>query len=76
MEKLGVRPGAVTPFALINAPSGSVSIYFDKALLQADPLNFHPLDNTMTTTIKKADLLTFLNALGHTISEIDLETLN
>ncbi len=76
MEKLGVRPGAVTPFALINAPSGSVSIYFDRALLQADPLNFHPLDNTMTTTIKKADLLTFLNALGHTISEIDLETLN
>ena len=76
MDKLGVLPGAVTPFALINAPAGSISVCFDKKLLASDPLNFHPLINTMTTTIAKSDLLIFLDALGHEISEIDLETLN
>ena len=76
MDRLGVLPGAVTPFALINAPAGSISVYFDKKLLASDPLNFHPLNNTMTTTIAKSDLLIFLDALGHEISEIDLETLN
>ena len=51
MEALGVIPGAVTPFALINAAPGSISVFIDQELLAADPLNFHPLDNRMTTTI-------------------------
>lgn len=66
MATLGVIPGAVTPFALINAAPGAVEVFFDQALLEYDPLNFHPLDNTMTTTISRDGLLAFLAGLGHT----------
>ena len=75
METLGVIPGAVTPFALINAAPGDVEVFFDQRLLDEDPLNFHPLDNAQTTTIARDDLLAFIDALGHTYQAIDLTTL-
>lgn len=75
MATLGVIPGAVTPFALINAEPGEVEVYFDQDLLAEDPLNFHPLDNGQTTTIARDDLLAFLTALGHTYKAIDLTAL-
>ncbi|MBT6314548.1 MAG: prolyl-tRNA synthetase associated domain-containing protein [Alphaproteobacteria bacterium] len=75
MEMLGVIPGAVTPFALINAEPGSITPLFDQDLLAEDPLNFHPLDNTMTTTIAKADLLRFVEALGHRYEVVDLKAI-
>lgn len=75
MEILGVIPGAVTPFALMNAAPGSITPLFDQDLLAEDPLNFHPLDNTMTTTIAKADLLRFIEALGHSYETVDLTAL-
>ncbi|MEQ9123884.1 MAG: YbaK/EbsC family protein [Alphaproteobacteria bacterium] len=75
MATLGVVPGAVTPFALLNAPPGAVSVYFDRRLLDADPLNFHPLDNSMTTTVSRDGLLAFLAALGHPYETVDLEAL-
>lgn len=62
---LGVEPGAVTPFAVMNDTAGRVTVILDKALMRHDRLNFHPLDNTMTTTIAREDLLKFLNATGH-----------
>ncbi len=75
MDMLGVIPGAVTPFALINAEPGSITPLFDQDLLAEDPLNFHPLDNTMTTTIAKADLLRFIEALGHNYEKVDLKAI-
>ncbi len=75
MATLGVVPGAVTPFALINAPPGGIAVYLDQALLAHDPLNFHPLDNRMTTTVRRDDLLAFVDALGHTFEVIDLTSL-
>lgn len=72
MDALGVVPGAVTPFALINAPPGSISVYIDQTLLDADPLNFHPLDNRMTTTISRDDLAAFIRGVGHEFEAIDL----
>ena len=72
MRALGVIPGAVTPFAVINDTGGRVHVVLDRALLEEDPLNFHPLDNTMTTTIASADLLRFLEATGHEPLLIDL----
>ena len=75
MEMLGVIPGAVTPFALINAEPGSITPLFDQDLLAEDPLNFHPLDNTMTTTIAKADLLRFVEALGHSYETVHLKAI-
>ena len=65
MRHLGVVPGAVTPFAAMNDTAGEVTVVLDRAMLEADPLNYHPLDNTMTTSIAASDLLKFLQATGH-----------
>ena len=64
-ETLGVEPGSVTPFALANDRAGRVTAILDAALMIHDRLNFHPLVNTMTTGIDRADLIAFLEATGH-----------
>jgi Ala-tRNA(Pro) deacylase len=61
---LGVTPGSVTAFALINDPSHRVRFVLDAALLASDPINFHPLTNTATTAVSRQDFLKFLAALG------------
>lgn len=65
MRYLGVIPGAVTPFAVINDQEGLVTVALDRQMLEAEPLNFHPLDNTKTTAISTAGLLEFLGTTGH-----------
>jgi len=72
MTHLGVVPGAVTPFALINDRSGQVTVAIDKAVLNQDPVNCHPLANDMTTAIAPHDLLTFLEQSGHKPLVLDL----
>jgi Ala-tRNA(Pro) deacylase len=62
-ETLGVRPGSVTPFALINDRARRVRLVLDADLLKPEPVNFHPLTNTATTAISQAGLRTFLGAL-------------
>ena len=64
-ELLGVEPGAVTPFGLINDTSQRVTVVLDAAMMAHDPLNYHPLVNTMTTSIRRDDLIAFLRATGH-----------
>ena len=64
-EVLGVEPGAVTPFGAINDAQSRVSVVLDAALMAHDTLNFHPLVNTMTTSIKRDDLVKFLKSTGH-----------
>lgn len=64
-EILGIKPGAVSPFALINDVDGRVSVVLDQHLLQASPLNFHPLRNDRTTAIAKEDFLKFLERINH-----------
>jgi Ala-tRNA(Pro) deacylase len=63
-EHLGVEPGSVTPFSLINDRDRRVLPVFDTRMLGVSPLNFHPLANTATTAISSADLLKFVRALG------------
>jgi len=65
MEVLGVVPGAVTPFGAINDTEGRVTVILDAGLMRHDPLNFHPLENTATTTLARDGLVAFLNAVGH-----------
>src|SRR5947209_461761 len=65
-EALGVEPGAVTPFAAMNDTAGRVTVILDQNMMRHPTLNYHPLDNTMTTSIGRADLLRFLDATGHT----------
>jgi Ala-tRNA(Pro) deacylase len=64
-ETLGVEPGAVTPFAAINDTEQRVSVVLDAAMMQHETLNYHPLVNTMTTSIARADLVRFLEQTGH-----------
>lgn len=62
---LGVEPGAVTPFALINDLEHAVTPVLDETMLRHETLNFHPLANEATTTISSADLQRFVAACGH-----------
>ena len=62
---LGITPGAVTPFALMNDTAHTVTPVFDIGLLAADPVNFHPLRNDRTTAISPAGLIAFVRACGH-----------
>ena len=73
-ETLGVTPGSVTPFGLINDAGRRVSLVVDAALLAAEPLNFHPLVNTATTAVSRAGFLTFLERLGVTPMVVDFAT--
>jgi Ala-tRNA(Pro) deacylase len=72
---LGVRPGAVTPFALANDAAGKVTVVLDEAMLAHDPLNYHPLDNSMTTAVSPADLRRFIADCGHTPRVLSLDGL-
>ena len=63
-DALGVTPGSVTAFALVNDPDHHVRFVLDAGLAVADPVNFHPLVNTATTAISQAGFRRFLDALG------------
>lgn len=65
MATLGVPPGSVTPFALVNDRAANVRVVLDEGMLALEPLNFHPLRNDRTTAITAADLLKFIRACGH-----------
>jgi Ala-tRNA(Pro) deacylase len=64
-DTLGIVPGAVTPFALMNDTHQRVRAVFDAGMLAHDPVNFHPLRNDRTTAIAAADLVVFAKACGH-----------
>ncbi|MCP5365297.1 MAG: prolyl-tRNA synthetase associated domain-containing protein [Hyphomicrobiales bacterium] len=64
-EVLGVEPGSVTPFSLINDGTGRVQAVLDQSMLEAEVVYYHPLVNSATTAIAPNDLLRFLDACGH-----------
>lgn len=72
---LGVRPGSVTAFALVNDGARRVRFVVDRALMEHDPLNFHPLVNTGTTAISRVDFEQFVGETGHGFELIDFSTL-
>lgn len=74
-ELLGVTPGSVTAFALMNDTEGRVRFLVDATLMEHDPVNFHPLTNTGTTTVSKADFEKFVRATGHGFEVIDFTQL-
>lgn len=73
VEVLGIEPGSVTPFSLLNDTEGRVTAVFDEGMQAFDPLNFHPLKNDATSQISWDDLLKFAHATGHepVVSAID-----
>jgi Ala-tRNA(Pro) deacylase len=64
-EMLGVFPGAVTIFGLVNDRDGRVKAFLDADLMAHDEINAHPLTNDATTTIGRDDLVRFIEATGH-----------
>ena len=75
VELLGVTPGSVTAFALMNDPEQKVRFIVDEALMKFETLNFHPLVNTGTTAISRDDFRKFVDATGHDITEVDFQAL-
>ncbi len=72
MRYLGVIPGSVTPFAVINDHGGNVSVALDSGLRSQDVWNAHPLDNAMTTAVRGEDMVRYLLAMGHAPKWVDL----
>jgi len=73
VQTLGVIPGAVTPFALINNSARALAhVVFDAALMVCDPIWFHPLENTASTAIAADDLLKFAENCGFKPHILDL----
>ncbi|WP_119388052.1 prolyl-tRNA synthetase associated domain-containing protein [Taklimakanibacter lacteus] len=65
MELLGVEPGSVTPFGLINDVGNRITVILEERMMQEALLNYHPLGNDATTTIKTPDLVAFIRSCGH-----------
>lgn len=65
MELLGVEPGGVTIFGLINDTQRRVRPFLDAKLMEHETINAHPLTNSATTSISREDLLRFIAATGH-----------
>lgn len=64
-EVLGVTPGSVTFFAIMNDWENRVQLVLDKALFTHETVNFHPLENTGTTAFAASDMEVFAAATGH-----------
>jgi len=75
IDMLGITPGSVTPFSLINVDHQELIVVLDKAMLAFDYLNYHPLHNEATTTIHKDDLIKFIEHLGFKPTLIDFDQL-
>jgi len=73
MTHLGVIPGAVTPFAVINDRARNVTMVLDKALMDQPVVNAHPLRNDRTSALAADDLIRFLEAEGHPPVIIDFD---
>jgi Ala-tRNA(Pro) deacylase len=72
LRYLGVLPGAVTPFGIINDKDRKVNVVLDRDLMGFNPVNAHPLVNTMTTALAPQDLVKFLEAEGHKPDILDI----
>lgn len=75
LDCLGVVPGSVTAFGLMNDTEGRVRFIVDAALMKFETINFHPLINTATTAISQSDFRRFVAATNHDLTELDFSAL-
>jgi len=71
LRTLGVIPGSVSPFCVINDPDATVQVVLDAWMMEQAVVIAHPLVNTKTTTIAPPDLLKFMRACGHAPRIVD-----
>ena len=74
LKYLGVAPGSVTPFAVVNDTERKVTLVLDRGLQAEGAINAHPLTNTMTSALSLADLLRFFESTGHVPRWLDIPT--
>ena len=71
-EYLGIEPGAVSLFAIVNDTEQKVEVIADKAIWSASAFQFHPLVNTSTLVVSKEGVVRFLESTGHTPNVIEV----
>ena len=71
-EKLGIEPGMVSPFGLLNNDEKDVKIYMDKEIITEEIMTFHPNDNTKTLFITTKDLFKYFENIGYKLNIIEL----
>lgn len=76
VDILGVTPGSVTPFALINDTSKQVKVLLDDRMLTQGLLNYHPLLNDASTSISPKDLQIFVKSCGHAPTILSFDDIN
>ncbi|MEO1250607.1 MAG: YbaK/EbsC family protein, partial [Pseudomonadota bacterium] len=76
MEHLGVRPGAVSPLAMVTGSGNGVRLYMDRAVQQAEIVHAHPLVNDRTVGLAPEDLLVLLARWGAGVTWLDLPGLD
>jgi Ala-tRNA(Pro) deacylase len=76
MRYLGVIPGAVSAFSILNDVHRRVEFFIDEALMRDPALHLHPLVNTRTTTIDRIVLLNFLERKGYPQQVLEFSTID
>lgn len=71
-QYLGIRQGSVNPFCIINDTDRNVKVVLDQSMMDADLVNYHPMDNAMTIGIAPVDLIKFIEHTGHEYQVLDL----
>ena len=72
MKYLGVRPGSVSLFTLVNDANHEVTLFVDRQLLNAEKVSFHPNDNRASLVITRDDMLRFIREVGNPYEVVDL----
>ena len=72
MDVLGIEPGSVSPFTLINDADQRVRVVLDHDMMNHAYINFHPLENTATTQISPDGLMSFIKSCGHQPAIVEL----
>jgi Ala-tRNA(Pro) deacylase len=75
-EKLGVKPGSVTPYGLMNTNRETVTFLLDQDFLQHEIVNFHPLRNDMTISMDMKGFLAFFDHIQHPPKMIKVPTVS
>ena len=73
MRYLGVEPGSVSPFGLLNDTENHVVLFLDNKLKEAEEISFHPNDNRYTAVISKTDFFRFLELVGNIYIFLDID---
>lgn len=71
-QYLGLNPGSVSPFGLINDTENHVHLFIDENLKKEESLSFHPNDNHATVVISQQEFMRYLSIVGNSYEFITL----